>query len=101
MRLARDAEPHLAADFVVADDFTHARMKNLRAAAGQRIDTRLFKFEERVFDGKLGDAREIADLHHGERFDVHPVAALFEAADESEEMAEAQIPMHAADDVEF
>jgi hypothetical protein len=34
VRLPRDAQPHLPAHFVVADEFAHARMKNFRAAAG-------------------------------------------------------------------
>ena len=38
VRGARDFEPLLAADFVVANDFAHARIENFRAAAGQRID---------------------------------------------------------------
>jgi hypothetical protein len=37
MRFTRNVEPHLAADLMVADDPAHARMKNLRAAAGKRI----------------------------------------------------------------
>ena len=42
VRGARDLKPHLAADFVVADDAAHARMENFRAAAGQRIHARFF-----------------------------------------------------------
>ncbi len=42
MGLARDTEPHLAADLVVANDFAHAGMKNLRPTPGQGIDARLF-----------------------------------------------------------
>src|SRR5713226_533750 len=34
MRLPRNIEPHLPADFVIADNPAHARMKNFRASAG-------------------------------------------------------------------
>ncbi len=36
VRGARDLEPHAPADFVVADDAAHARVKNFGAAAGER-----------------------------------------------------------------
>ena len=39
VRGSRDLQPHLPAYFVIADHLADARMKNLRAAAGQRVDT--------------------------------------------------------------
>ncbi len=97
----RDIEPLLAADFVVADDFPDARIENLRAAAGERVHTRFLQGHQRVADGKLGDAREVADLDHGERFQVDPRAALLESAHQVEEILERQIGVQAADQMEL
>src|SRR5216683_134345 len=51
MRLPSNVEPHLSADFVIAYDLAHTRMKNFGAAAGQRIDSCFFQLEQRFFDG--------------------------------------------------
>ena len=48
MRRARDIEPLLPADFMVANNFAHARIENFRAAAGQRIDAGFLQLEQRV-----------------------------------------------------
>src|ERR1019366_2381271 len=48
VRRARDVEPLLPADLVVADDFSHARVKNLSAAASQRIDACFLERQQRV-----------------------------------------------------
>ena len=101
VRGAGDIEPLLAADFVVADDFAHARIENFRAAAGQRIDAGVLERDQRIANGKLGDAREVADLDHGEGFQVHAGAALLEAAHQVEKIFERQIGMQAADHVKF
>ena len=53
MRGARDIQPLLAADFVVANYFAHARIENFRAAAGERIDAGVFEREQRIADGNL------------------------------------------------
>ena len=101
MRFPRDVEPHLAADFVVANNLAHARMKNLRAAAGQESTPASFMFAQRFFDGKLRDAREIVHLDHRERLQVHARAALFQPANHLQKIFERQIGMQAADDVKF
>ena len=77
---ARDLQPHLPADFVVADNFSHARMENLSAAAGQRIHSRFFHSQQSVANGFLRDARVIAHLDHGEGFQVDLREALLQAA---------------------
>ena len=91
----------LPADFVVADDFAHARMKNFRAAAGQRIHAGFFHFQQRFLDRKLGDAREVAHLDHGESLEMHGGAALLQAANHFQKIFEGQIGMQAADHVKF
>ena len=101
VRGARDFQPALAADFVIADNFAHARMENFGAAAGKRIHAGIFHGEQRVANGKLGDARVVADFDHGEGFQVHLREALFQAADQGEVILERQIGMQAADDVKF
>ncbi len=101
VRGAGDVQPLLAADFVVADDFAHARIENFRAAAGQRIHAGVLERQQRIADGQFGDAREIADLDHGEGFQVHGRAALLEAAHHVQEIFEGQIGMQAADHVKF
>jgi len=53
VRGARDLQPHLAADFVVADNFSHAGMENFSAAAGKRIDARRFHGKQSVAYGKF------------------------------------------------
>ena len=99
--LARDFEPLAAGNFVVADDFAHARIENFGTAAGKRIDSRFFQRDEDFADGTLRDSREIADLDHGECLQVHGGAALLEAAHEVEKIFEGQIGMQAADHVKF
>ncbi len=101
MRLPRDAQPHLSADFVIANNPAHARMKNLRAAAGKGIDPRLFQLQQGFFGGKFRDAREVAHLDHGECFQVHARAALFEPADHFQKIFERQVRVQAADNVKF
>ncbi len=101
VRRARDVEPLLAADFVVADNFSHARIENFRAAAGQRIDARFLERQQRVANRKLRDAREISHLDHRERLQVHGGAALFQAAHQVQKIFKRQIGMQAADHVEF
>src|ERR1700680_3035009 len=71
VRGARDIEPLLAADLVIANHFANAWIENLRASAGQGIHSRVFQGEQRIANGKLGDSREIADLDHGESLQVH------------------------------
>jgi hypothetical protein len=68
-------------NFVVADDAPHARVKNLGAAARQRIHARLFHFEQRILDRKLRNARVVVHLDHRERLQVHVREALLQAAD--------------------
>src|SRR2546423_6287374 len=99
--LARDVQPHLSADFVVADDFAHPRMKNLRASAGQRIHAGLFELEQSVSRGQLGNAREVAHLDHGESFQMHARAALFEPTNQLKKMVKGEVRMQATDNVEF
>src|ERR1700730_4806402 len=101
MRRARDVEPLLAADLVVADNFPHPRMKNFGAAAGQRVHARILERQESVANRKLGDAREVSHLDHRERFQVHCRAAFFQAAHQVEEIFKWQIGMEAANHVEF
>ena len=74
-------EPHLAANFVVADDAAHARVEDFGAAAGERIDSGFFHLDQRVFDRELREARVVVDFHHGESFQVDLREALLEAAD--------------------
>ena len=66
VRGARDRKPHLPGYLVVANDAPHARMKNLRAAAGKRIDARFFHLQQRVANRKLREARVVVHLDHGE-----------------------------------
>ena len=101
MRGAGDVEPLLPADLVIADDLAHARVENFGAAAGQRIDAGVLEREQRIADGKLGDAREVADLDHGEGLQVHGGAALLQAAHHVQKIFERQIGMQAADHVKF
>ena len=101
MRGARDFQPALAADFVIADNFADARVENFGAAAGKRIHSGIFHGDERIANGELGNARVVADFDHGEGFQVHLREALFQAADEGEVILERQIRMQAADDVKF
>src|SRR5580658_9603026 len=97
----RGTQPHLAAGFVVADDFSHARMKYFRASAGAGVDSRFLHFVQDFFYGQLGDAREVMNFNHREGLNMHTGAALFEAADQFEVMIEGQIRMQAADDVKL
>jgi len=77
MSFAREGEPHLAADLVIADDATHTRMENLRAAARARIHAGSFHFLQSLFDRKLGNARKVVNLDHRESFEMHVRMAFF------------------------
>ena len=101
MRRARDVEPLLPADLVVADNFPHARVKNFRSAARQRIDARFLERQERVANRKFRDARKISHLDHRERFQMHGGAAFFQAAHQVEKIFKRQIRMQPADHVKF
>ena len=76
-------------------------MKNLRAAAGQRIHARFFHLQQRVANRKLREARVVVHLDHRERLQVHLRKALLQAANQLEVILERQIGMQAADDVKF
>src|ERR1700682_2201319 len=101
MRLPRNAEPHLAANLVVANNLAHAWVKNFRAAARKRIDPSLLHFQERILDREFCDARKVADFDHRERLEVHAGEALLEPADEFQEIVEGKVWMQAADDVKL
>ena len=77
MRLFRDAQPHLPAHFVVANNLAHPRMKNLRSSARQRIHARFLHLPQSLFNRKFRDARKVSDFHHGEGLQMHARAALF------------------------
>src|SRR2546423_9829454 len=88
MRGARDIDPWLAADFVVADRFAHAGIENFGAPAGERIHTCIFERQERIADGKPGNTREIANLDHGKSLQVHAGAARLKATNQVEKISE-------------
>jgi hypothetical protein len=86
---------------VVADDFAHTRVKNLRAPAWQGIHACVLHFQQRVADRELRNARVIANLDHRKRFQVHLREALLQAADQVEVIFERQVGMKSADDVKL
>ena len=101
VRGARGLEPLVAVDLVIADDAAHALVEDLGAAAGQRIHAGVAQALQRFADGDLRALREVADLHHGERLQVHLREALLQAAQHLAVPVERQFGMQAADDVEF
>src|SRR5260370_4982851 len=101
MRRARNVEPLLAADFVVTNYLADAGIEDLRVAPGQRIHAGVLEREQRIADGKLGDAREVADLHHGEGLQVHAGTARLQAANQVQEVFKRKIGVKAADQVKF
>src|ERR1700739_2008053 len=101
VRGARDVEPLLAAHLVIANHSTHARIENFCASAGQGVHSRAFECEQRIADGKLGDAREIADLDHGESLQMHARTAGFQPSNQVEKIVEREIGVQAADQMKF
>src|SRR6267143_6102870 len=101
VRRARDLQPHLATDFVIADYFAHTRMEDLGAAAGERIYASVLHRQQRVANRKFRDTRVIAHLDHGECFEMNLREALLQATDQVEVILERQGGMQPADDVEF
>src|SRR5260370_20898364 len=101
MRRARNVEPLVAADFVVTNYLADAGIEDFRAAARQRIHAGVLEREQRIADGKLGDAREIADLHHGEGLQVYTWAARLQAANQAQKVFKRKIGVKAADQVKF
>src|SRR5712692_4094196 len=101
MRRARNVQPLLAGNLVVADYFAHPRIEDFGAAAGQRVHTGLFQGQQSIADRKLGDAREVAHLNHGERLQVHARAALLESSHQVQEIMERQVRVQAADQVKL
>src|SRR5256885_4214937 len=91
--LARERQPHISADFVVADDASYARMEYFRSATGARVDSSGFHFLQRFFDAQLGDSRAVVDFDHRESFEVHVRVPLFYPADEFETIFKRQVWM--------
>src|SRR4051794_40879408 len=79
---ASSIEPLLSVKFVVADNAAHAVGKYFRAAAGERIHSRELHFFERLSRRELRTLRQIADLDHGERFNVDSGKALLQPGDQ-------------------
>ena len=75
VRRARDVQPLLAADLVVADDLAHARAKISAPPPGSESTPASFSATS-LADGKFRDAREIAHLDHRKGLQVHARAAL-------------------------
>ncbi len=80
MRRARDVQPLLAGDFVIADDAADAFGENFRAAAGQRIHARVLQPFEHFARRDFRALRQISDLDHGEGLQMHLREALLQAA---------------------
>ncbi len=100
---ARNIEPLLPADLVVADDPAHARIENFRRRRRTPgIDLAgILEGNQGIVNGKLGDAREVADLDHGEGLQVLAGTASLEAAYLVEKIGEREIGMQAADEVKL
>ena len=102
--LVRDAggiDPLLAGQLVIADDAPHAIVKDFGAAAGQGIHAGVFQALQHFALADLAALREIADLDHGEGFQVHLRKALLQAAQHLAVPIESQLRMQAAHDVKF
>ena len=98
---ARDLEPVVAVDFVIADDMPDAIGENLSSAAGHGIESRLFEFDQYLARRHFADLGEEGDLDHGERLEVYLREAFFQAGDEIDVVLERQVGMQAADDVKL
>ena len=101
VRDARGLDPLVAVDLVVADDAADALVEDLRAAAGQRIHAGVAQAFQRLANRDFGAPRQVRDLHHRERLQVHLREALLQPAEHLAEPVERQLGMQAADDVEF
>src|ERR1700739_3970676 len=84
-------EPLVAVDLVVTNDVTDAVSENFSAAAGKRIDSGGFQLLQRFADGKLSPLRQISDLDHGERLQMHLRKALLQSRAEIKKILKWQI----------
>src|SRR5437899_7543029 len=101
VRRARDSEPLLATDLVITDYLADAWIENFSASTRQRIHARVFEREQRIADGKLGDARKIAHLDHSKRLEMDTRTASLQSPDQVEKILKRKIGMKATDHVEF
>ncbi len=79
----------------------HAFVKNLGAAARQRIDPGFLELPQRVFDWELRSPSQIADLDHRKRLQMDRRVALLQPPDHLAEPVKAQFRVQSADDMEF
>ena len=101
MRGARDLQPVVAVNLVIADDVAHAVGENLGAAAGHGVQPRFFQLHQHFARRHLADLGEEGNLHHGEALEVHLREALLQPGDHVGVVLERQFGMQAADDVEL
>src|SRR5215470_17574759 len=76
-------------------------MKDFRAAARARIHAGGFHSLQSFFDGELRDAREVMHFDHRKSFEMYVRMALFQAANQFQEIFEWKIRMQAAHDMKF
>ena len=80
MRDAMNVEIPLGAALVAADLLAHALGKDLRAATGQRVQTRRHQLAQHLRVGHAIEIREECDLDCGETLQVDAGTNAFEAA---------------------
>src|ERR1039458_8624212 len=98
---ARQLEPVVAIDLVVANNVPDAVGENLGAATGHGVEPRFFEFDQHLAGRHLANLREERDLDHGERLEMHLRESLLQARDQIDIVLEWQVGVQAADNVKL
>ena len=101
VRRARHLDPLVGRDLVVADNAPHPFAEDLGAASGERVHAGLDQPRDRFGVGGPRSLRQVGDLHHGQRLQVHPREALLQAAEHLAVPIQRQFGVQSADDVKL
>ena len=101
VRRARNRQPVVAVNLVVADDMPHPVTENLRSPAWHRIQPRFFQPHQHFTRRHLADLGKERNLHHGEALQVHLREALLQPGNHVGVIRERQVGMQSADNVEL
>src|SRR5262252_11170356 len=95
VRSAMDVDPLLGAALQTRDAMTHCIIENLRAAAGDGIETRVAQSRDRIAQAQSADFSDIRHLRRRKAVQVN-LKALLDAAEEVLVPLDLQVGMQAA-----
>src|SRR5262245_37940448 len=101
VRCSGHLQPILARKLVIADDTANSLAEDLRAPSGLRIKPGFLELRQDLANTKLPPLRQVPDLDHRKRLEVHLRKSLLESSEQLAIPIQRQFGMQAADDVEL